>query len=192
MNTTELKTTSSSKFLSRALAQKVQQSRVRRRGINSKRGVLLTMVDPETPRASGPLIRSPLEIKELRKKLGLSCDNFSKALNIHPDTVRKYEATSPKTNRFPSMASFRLMEFLERKPELIQDLGEPPYFSSSAIKQIRKELGVSQSVFANLLGQNASAIAAWEQAQRHPCGPAVRLLMIALLYPDEIIPEFYG
>jgi DNA-binding transcriptional regulator YiaG len=67
------------------------------------------MLDPETLRDSGPFIRSPLEIKELRNELGRSGDDFPKALNIHLDTVGECESTSLRTNRFPAMVSFRLM-----------------------------------------------------------------------------------
>ena len=48
--------------------------------------------------------------------------------------------------------------------------------SADEIKNIRKSINVSQSVFAKLLNVSASSIRQWEQGHRKPSGSAVILL----------------
>ena len=44
------------------------------------------------------------------------------------------------------------------------------------IKLIRKNAGVSQSVFAKLLNASLSTVRQWEQGKKHPCGISLKLL----------------
>ncbi len=65
--------------------------------------------------------------------------------------------------------------------------GEPPKMSKRTIKDIRKQLHVSQSVLARYLGVSASVIRAWEQGQSTPNGSASRLLQIAAARPKAFM-----
>jgi putative transcriptional regulator len=53
---------------------------------------------------------------------------------------------------------------------------KPKPFDAQAVRAIRASLGVSQAVFANLLGISVDLVGAWEQGNRVPSGPACRLL----------------
>jgi len=69
-------------------------------------------------------------------------------------------------NRFPS-----------RTVGLIK---QPGRFSPAAIKKLRASLGVSQSLFATMLGVSSVLVESWEQGLREPSPLARRLLdMIA-------------
>ncbi len=59
------------------------------------------------------------------------------------------------------------------------DIPEPKKYSSKEIIKIRKELKVSQSVFANLLNSSPSTIQKWEIGAKAPSGFANKLLYIA-------------
>lgn len=52
----------------------------------------------------------------------------------------------------------------------------PVSLSANAIKNIRKTLGVSQSVFAKLLNVSLSSVRQWEQNLRKPSGSTMVLL----------------
>ena len=58
------------------------------------------------------------------------------------------------------------------------------------IRMIRIKLGVSQSVFANVLGVSPKTIEAWESGKNIPNGTAQRLLTI--LESDNMFLEKYG
>jgi putative transcriptional regulator len=51
-----------------------------------------------------------------------------------------------------------------------------PTYSPTQIRRIRSSTGMSQPVFARLLGVGKSAVAQWEQGEKKPSGPALRLL----------------
>ncbi len=57
-------------------------------------------------------------------------------------------------------------------------------FSNDEIKKIRKDAGMTLSVFANYLGVSQKTVEAWEVGRTHPTGPAYRLL--ALLADGQI------
>ena len=52
----------------------------------------------------------------------------------------------------------------------------PVFLSSETIQEIRKILGVSQSVFAKLLNVSLSSVRQWEQNLRKPSGSTMILL----------------
>lgn len=60
----------------------------------------------------------------------------------------------------------------------------PPDYDAKRVQQIRERLGLSQSVFAALVGATPAAVKAWEQGRRNPPGPARRLLEIAERSPE--------
>jgi len=51
-----------------------------------------------------------------------------------------------------------------------------PNYGPREIRRIRASTGMSQPVFARLMGVGKSAVAQWEQGERKPSGPALRLL----------------
>ena len=60
-----------------------------------------------------------------------------------------------------------------------RELKEP-----SAPQDIRKQLGLSQSAFAGMMGVSLRTVQDWEQGRRNPSGPARSLLRIAEQHPD--------
>lgn len=49
-------------------------------------------------------------------------------------------------------------------------------FTAKQIKQLRLGCKISQPVLAKLLNVSQSAIKQWEMGERHPSGPAIKLL----------------
>lgn len=60
-------------------------------------------------------------------------------------------------------------------------------FAPDDVKRIRKELGLSQSEFAMLIGVSTSTLQNWEQGRRQPEGPARALLRVAAAHPDALL-----
>ncbi|NLZ77595.1 MAG: helix-turn-helix domain-containing protein [Spirochaetales bacterium] len=59
-------------------------------------------------------------------------------------------------------------------------------FSSEDIKQIRKQVGMSQIVFASSLGVSKKTVEAWERGRNTPAGPSRRLLQLIRDNPEVI------
>lgn len=49
----------------------------------------------------------------------------------------------------------------------------------SEIVNLRHRAGVSQSVFASYLNVSTGVVSKWERGEKHPAGPALKLLNIA-------------
>ena len=56
------------------------------------------------------------------------------------------------------------------------EIPDPPRFTSKDIHRLRDELGLSQGLFAKLLGVSRKLIEAWEAGTRTPSPMACRLL----------------
>jgi len=56
------------------------------------------------------------------------------------------------------------------------------------VKKIRKDLHVSQTVFAACFGVSKGTLQAWEQGRRHPQGPA-KILLILISKRPRLINE---
>lgn len=81
-----------------------------------------------------------------------------------------------------------LMEGLMEDLNDIKQYGEPQgrktvveftpvkEYSAEEVKQIRKEMGASQSVLAKCLGVSKKTVEKWESGDNIPSGPASRLL----------------
>ena len=81
-----------------------------------------------------------------------------------------------------------LMEGLLEDLHDVQMYGEPQgrktvveyspvkVYSAAEVKSIRRELGVSQPVFAKCLGVSKKTVEKWESGDNIPSGPASRLL----------------
>ena len=63
----------------------------------------------------------------------------------------------------------------------------PEAFTPTRVRTIRDRLNASQAVFADLLNISASTVRAWEQGQRTPDGPSLRLLEIAEHEPAALL-----
>jgi putative transcriptional regulator len=63
----------------------------------------------------------------------------------------------------------------------------PPHYGPDQIRALRHGMGVSQPVFAGLLNVSNSTVRAWEQGQRSPDGPSLRLLEVAQRNPDALM-----
>jgi putative transcriptional regulator len=64
----------------------------------------------------------------------------------------------------------------------------PPEISKKKIKSIREDiLGVSQPLFARILGVSSSAVKAWEQGNKKPSGTARRLLQLVEKNPKILV-----
>ena len=63
----------------------------------------------------------------------------------------------------------------------------PPRYSADHIRALRKDLGLSQPVFAGMLNVSGSTVRAWEQGQRQPEGPTLRLLEVAERHPEALM-----
>ncbi len=65
-----------------------------------------------------------------------------------------------------------------------------PQYKAARIKQIRNKLGLSQVLFAYVIGVSKKTVEAWESGRNIPQGPAQRMLM--LLEKDEHLLEKHG
>ncbi len=76
-----------------------------------------------------------------------------------------------------------------RRPITARQVGieRPATPSPQDIRQIRDKLAVSQSVFSDLLNVSLSTVRAWEQGQRTPDGPSLRLLELADRNPGALL-----
>jgi len=63
----------------------------------------------------------------------------------------------------------------------------PPRYDSERIRALRKDLGMSQPIFAGMLNVSGSTVRAWEQGARAPDGPSLRLLEIAERSPEALL-----
>ncbi len=61
---------------------------------------------------------------------------------------------------------------------------EPPRYDAARVRDTRLKLGYSQQVFARALNVSAITVKAWEQGNRVPQGPTLRLLQVAEEFPE--------
>ena len=62
-----------------------------------------------------------------------------------------------------------------------------PDFAAPEIKNIRNKLGMTQVLFAGLMGVSTKTVEAWEAGRNMPDGPARRIL--AMLKVDPQLPQ---
>jgi putative transcriptional regulator len=63
----------------------------------------------------------------------------------------------------------------------------PRQYDADAVRSVRSGMGVSQAVFAQIVGASVDLIAAWEQGHRQPGPMACRLLELIERDKDEWI-----
>jgi len=64
--------------------------------------------------------------------------------------------------------------------------------SAPDIKAIRRDLAVSQSQFARMIGVSVMTLQNWEQRRRVPRGPARALLKVAARNPRAVLEALHG
>ena len=62
-------------------------------------------------------------------------------------------------------------------------VARPPAYGKDRILAIRKRLGVSQPIFAEVLNVSTPTVRGWEQGVREPEGPSLRVLEFAERQP---------
>lgn len=63
----------------------------------------------------------------------------------------------------------------------------PRQYEGEGIQRIRERLGLSQSVFAQVLNASPETVKAWEQGKRQPDGMALTLLEVAETHPEALM-----
>ena len=64
-------------------------------------------------------------------------------------------------------------------------------FPEPDVKEIRNNVGFSQSKFAALIGVNVRTLQNWEQGHRHPTGPARVLLRLVKADPAAVFKNLH-
>ena len=59
-----------------------------------------------------------------------------------------------------------------------------PDISAEDIKNIRNEIGLTQSMFAAVIGVSVKTVEAWEAGTNRPIGPARRMISLIQFNPD--------
>ena len=59
-----------------------------------------------------------------------------------------------------------------------------PEISAEDIKNIRNEIGLTQSMFAAVIGVSVKTVEAWEAGTNRPIGPARRMISLIQFNPD--------
>jgi len=59
-------------------------------------------------------------------------------------------------------------------------------FTPDEIRDLRRQLGYSQVIFANVLGVSNRTVEDWESGKNTPCGSSSRLLEVLQKAPDTI------
>ena len=63
-------------------------------------------------------------------------------------------------------------------------------FTAVEIKNIRKNTGLTQVLFAKYIGVSIKTVEAWESGKNHPSGAACRMLALTKKYP--LLPKESG
>ena len=59
------------------------------------------------------------------------------------------------------------------------EIAPPPAFNAERVQRVRKNMKLSQAVFAGVLNVSPSLVRAWERGARYPEGAPQRLLQVA-------------
>ncbi len=73
------------------------------------------------------------------------------------------------------------------------DVVPPPMYADKDVRRVRQQLGLSQAVFASLIGASASTVRAWERGARKPSDMARRLMSLAerepKVFEKDLVPS---
>ena len=64
-------------------------------------------------------------------------------------------------------------------------------FPEPNVKEIREDIGFTQSKFASFIGVNVRTLQNWEQGHRHPTGPARVLLRLVEADPVVVFQNLH-
>jgi len=64
-------------------------------------------------------------------------------------------------------------------------------FPEPNVKEIREDIGFTQSKFASFIGVNVRTLQNWEQGHRHPTGPARVLLKLVEADPISVFQNLH-
>jgi DNA-binding transcriptional regulator YiaG len=67
------------------------------------------------------------------------------------------------------------------------EIPDPPRFTATAVHKLRSRLGLSQGLFARLLGVSRKLVEAWEAGSRVPSPMACRLLQAIARNPSSFL-----
>jgi putative transcriptional regulator len=59
----------------------------------------------------------------------------------------------------------------------------PKPATAKEVKEVRTRLGVTQEVFARMVGEGVGAVRTWEQGIRNPGGAATKLIRYVMQHP---------
>lgn len=65
-------------------------------------------------------------------------------------------------------------------------------FDTPNVKNIREDIGFSQSKFATLIGVSIRTLQNWEQGHRQPTGPAKVLLKLVHADPESVFKTLHS
>ncbi len=71
--------------------------------------------------------------------------------------------------------------------KVAQRLGGARVFWAPRVLAMWKTMGLSQSVFAKLVGVSVKTLQNWEQGRRQPSGPAAVLLTVLVSDPEAVL-----
>jgi putative transcriptional regulator len=72
------------------------------------------------------------------------------------------------------------------------EVDAPPAFPAERIRQLRERMGLSQTLFAAVLGVDADTVRAWEQRRREPSASTARLLEITEEQPELLLRKVHA
>ncbi|NCO39838.1 MAG: hypothetical protein AUJ96_05825 [Armatimonadetes bacterium CG2_30_66_41] len=64
------------------------------------------------------------------------------------------------------------------------EVADPKRYGRSEIRSVRRRLGATQAVFAEVLGVSPRTVQAWEQGQKKPSSLACRMLQVVEERPE--------
>lgn len=67
------------------------------------------------------------------------------------------------------------------------EIPDPPHFNASSVRKLRQRLGLSQGLFAKLMGVSRKLAEAWESGTRTPSLMACRLLDAVSRSPSRYV-----
>jgi putative transcriptional regulator len=69
----------------------------------------------------------------------------------------------------------------------VRRLGSTRVFWAPRVMAMRKTMGLSQRVFARMVGVSVKTLQNWEQGRRQPSGPAAVLLTVLVADPGAVL-----
>jgi putative transcriptional regulator len=67
------------------------------------------------------------------------------------------------------------------------EIPDPPHFHAAAVHKLRDRIGLSQAVFAKLVGVSRKLVEAWEAGTRTPSPMACRLMDAMARHPSLFV-----